>query len=405
MIMDRCERVQVTGPLAGVAAGFQRSLAEQGYSLYSANAQLLLMAHVSRWLAGRMLDGVDLTEARAQEFLRARRADGYAHPVSMRGMRPLLEYLRAAGVTPMPDPLDVATPVDVLIEHYRIYLIEERGLSTSSTVRHYCTVARAFLAHRSITAEVELMGLTTADVTDFVLWQSRRCSVGYAKAITTRLRCLLRFLHVEGLTSSALAAAVPSVAGWRLTGLPETISASDVSRLLDSCDRHRTVGRRDFAILKVLARLGLRTSEVAALQLEDIDWRISEVTVRGKGNREDRLPLPHDVGEAIAGWLRHGRPRCASRAVFTRVLAPHRGLSGRGVSTVVRQACGRAGLPLMGAHRLRHCVATQLLSAGANLVEIGQVLRHHSLTSTSIYAKVDRRTLSAVVQPWPGGAA
>ena len=403
--MDRCERVQVTRPLAEVAAGFQRSLVEQGYSLYSANTHLLLMAHVSRWLACRVLDGVDLTEARAQEFLRARRAEGYAHPVSMHGMRPLLEYLRAAGVVPMPEPLDVASPVDVLIERYRIYLVEERGLSASSTVRHYCAVARAFLAHRSITAEVELMGLTTADVTDFVLWQSRRCAVGYAKAITTRLRCLLRFLHVEGLIPSALAPAVPSVASWRLTGLPEAISTSDVSLLLDGCDRRRAVGCRDFAILKVLARLGLRTGEVAALQLEDIDWRISELTVRGKGNREDRLPLPHDVGEAIAGWLRHGRPRCASRAVFTRVLAPHRGLSNRGVSTVVRQACGRAGLPPVGAHRLRHCVATQLLGAGANLVEIGQVLRHHSLTSTSIYAKVDRRALSAVVQPWPGGAA
>jgi integrase len=248
------------------------------------------------------------------------------------------------------------------------------------------------------------MGLTAADVTEFVLWQSRRCAVGYAKAITTRLRCLLRFLHVEGLTPNTLAAAVPSVAGWRLTGLPEAISASDVARLLRSCDRRRAIGRRDFAILKALARLGLRAGEVAALQLEDIDWRVGEVTVRGKGNREDRLPLPHDVGEAIAGWLRYGRPRCACRALFTRVLAPHRGLSSRGVSTVVRQACGRAGLPPVGAHRLRHCVATQMLGAGANLAEVGQVLRHHSLTATSIYAKVDRRALSAVVQPWPVGA-
>jgi integrase/recombinase XerD len=363
------------------------------------------MAHVSRWLGERRLAGVDLTEDRAQEFLRARRNEGYAHPVSMRGMRPLLEHLRNAGIAPMPGRLGAATPVDVLIERYRIYLIEERGLSASSSIRQYCSVARAFLDHRSVTAEADLMGLSTADVTDFVLWQSRRCAVGYAKAVTTRLRCLLRFLHVEGLTPTALAAAVPAVAGWRLTGLPEPISASDVSRLLRSCDHRRAVGRRDFAIVTVLARLALRAGEVAALQLDDIDWRTGEVTVRGKGNREDRLPLPHDVGEAVAGWLRHGRPRCACRAVFTRVLAPHRGLSSRGVSTVVRQACRRAGLPPVGAHRLRHGVATQMLTAGANLAAVGQVLRHHSTTATSIYAKVDRRALSAVVQPWPGGAA
>lgn len=403
--MGRCSRVRVIGPLVPYVAGFRRSLAEQGYTPYSIYDQLLLMAHVSRWLVGEGLDGIDLTVAQVGQFLRVRRAEGYAQPVSMRGMLPLLDYLRGLGVVPGPEPDVADTPVGALLERYRLYLVEERGLSMSSSVRHYLDVARAFLVHRSITEEVDLAGLTSADVTEFVLSESRRRTVGHAKSITSRLRSLLRFLHVEGLTTSALDTSVPSVAGWRLTVLPQAIDATDVARLLTSCDRRRRIGRRDFAILTVLARLGLRAGEVAALRLDDIDWRNGEVTVHGKGNREDLLPLPQDVGQAIVCWLQRGRPRCACPAVFTRMLAPHRALSDRAVSGVVRQACERVGLQPVGAHRLRHWVATQTLRAGGNLVEVGQLLRHHSLTATAVYAKVDRRALSAVVQPWPGGAA
>jgi integrase/recombinase XerD len=404
MIMARTVDVQVTGPLAQYAAGYQNYLVEQGYASYTVTVQLRLMAHVSGWLARRGLAGVDLSAARAELFLRARRGEGYAHPVSMRGMRPLLDYLRGLGVAPMPKPPITATPVEVLVERYRAYLVAQRGLSRSS-MRHYLGVARGFLAYRSIGHEVDLAGLTAADVTGYVLAQSRRWTAGYAKSTTTRLRSLLRFLHVEGLTPEALAAAVPSVACRRLTTLPAVVDPSAVARLLTSCDRRRAAGRRDFAILTVLARLGLRAAEVAALRLGDIDWRAGEVTVRGKGNREDRLPLPHDVGEAIVGWLQPGRPQCSCPEVFTRVLAPHRALSDRGVSTVVRQACARAGLPSMGAHRLRHFAATETLRAGGDLAEVGQLLRHRSPTATSIYAKVDRGALTAVVRPWPAGAA
>jgi integrase len=176
-------------------------------------------------------------------------------------------------------------------------------------------------------------------------------------------------------------------------------------RLLKSCDRRTSVGRRDFAILMVLSRLGLRAGEVAGLHLRDIDWRQGDVVVRGKANREDRLPLPGDVGEAIVGWLRRGRPRGECQAVFTRVRAPHRELSSGGISAIVWHACERAGLPRVGAHRLRHTAATEMLRAGGSLAEVGQVLRHRSQDTTSIYAKVDRRSLIAVVRPWPGGVA
>jgi site-specific recombinase XerD len=292
--------------------------------------------------------------------------------------------------------------VDVVLGRYRRYLVEERGLSESSTVPHYLDVARIFLGHRSISDPADLARLS-AEATDFMSAESRRRSAGYTKCIATRLRCLLRYLHVEGLIPNTLTAAVPSVASWQLTAVPQAISPADVTRLLKSCDRRRAIGRRDFAILKVLVRLGLRAGEVAGLRLDDIDWRLGDVTVHGKGNREDLLPLPHDVGDAIVGWLQRGRPRCASAVVFTRVLAPHRALSARGVSGVVRQACQRAGLPPVGSHRLRHTVATGTLRAGGDLGEVGQLLRQHSGAAASIYAKVDRLALSAVVQPWPGG--
>jgi len=390
--------------LAPHVASFRWFLIEQGYSSYSVTEKVRLMAQLSCWLEGWELDCADVTAARLEQFLCARRAEGYARPVSSRGMVVLLEYLRGLGVAPPPQPASVATPVEVLIERYRKHLVEERRLSPSS-IRRYLDVAGAFLTHQAITTEEDVAGLTTAHITAYVLSVSRRHNGGSAKTVATRLRSLLGFLHVEGLTPNGLSSAVPSVAGWRLTGLPEPVSSSDVVRLLKSCDRRSTVGRRDFAIITILARLGLRAGEVAALRLEDIDWRKGEVTVHGKGNREDRLPLPHDVGEAVAGWLRRGRPRCSCPAVFTRVLAPHRALSDRAVSTVVRQACGRAGLPPAGSHRLRHYAATEILRAGGNLAEVGQVLRHVSMAATSIYAKVDRHALAAVVQPWPGAQA
>jgi integrase len=362
------------------------------------------MVHLSRWLAEQHLTAGDLTTGCVRRFLRFRQAQGHTHPASMDGMTPLVDYLVSVGAAPAAEP-QAAGPMDALSAQYRRYLLQERGLSPQSSVPHYAGVARRFLAHVPAGTPGELRGLTAAAVTGFVLSVHRRRSVGEAKAVSTRLRSFLRYLEIEGLIPPGLLAAVPSIAGWELTGLPRAVSAADVGRLLGSCDRGRPAGRRDFAILTVLARLGLRAGEVAALRLGDIDWRAGELVVHGKAGRQDRLPLMQEVGEAVAGWLQDGRPRCASVAVFTRVLAPHRGLSDRAVSGVVRQACVRAGLPSMGSHRLRHTVATQTLRAGGTLTEVGQLLRHRSLAATSLYAKVDRGALAAVARPWPGGVA
>ena len=396
---------RVAGPLAAFAAGFAEDLVVRGYRPGPAADQLRLVADVSWWLAEQGLGAGDLTVAAAERFAAERRASGRSRLRSTRALRPLLAYLRGLGVAPPAVAAAPSTPAEALVERYSAYLLERRGLERSS-VRNYVGVARVFLSWREAAmGTLALAELDGAAVSEFVLRESRRSSVGSAKCMVTRLRALLRFLHLEGEVERELACAVPSVASWRLASLVKALDARSVARLLACCDRRTRVGRRDYAILALLSRLGLRAGEVAALRLADVDWRAGEVLIRGKGSREERLPLPADVGEALAGWLWRGRPRCELVFVFTRLRAPRGGLSAGAVSQIVRRACQRAGLPLVGAHRLRHTAATEMLRAGGSLTEVGQVLRHRGRDVTSIYAKVDRLALAAVVAPWPGAAA
>jgi integrase/recombinase XerD len=400
-------QVRVSGPLAPFAGGFSGELARLGYTSLSARLQLQLMAHLSRWLAGERLDAVALTPAVVERFLAARRAAGYGNHRTARGLAPLLGYLRAAGAAPPSAPAVASTPVDALLERYRRYLLVERGLS-AGTVRGYVDVVRPFLAGRASAEGLDLELLTAAGVTAYVVAACRepRGRGGSAKLMVTGLRSLLGFLHVDGILEESLTGAVPAVAGWRLAGLPRALEPGQVRLLLASCDRRTARGRRDFAILTLLARLGLRRGEVACLRLGQIDWRAGELVIDGKGNRRERLPLPADVGEAVAAYLRRGRPRRAEgRSVFVRVKAPHRPLTPGGVTNVVIAAGRRAGLGDITAHRLRHSVATELLQAGAPLEEIGQLLRHRRPLTTAIYAKVDREALRSLARPWPGGAA
>ncbi|MGI8413752.1 MAG: tyrosine-type recombinase/integrase [Solirubrobacteraceae bacterium] len=247
--------------------------------------------------------------------------------------------------------------------------------------------------------------LSAADVTRFVVRECATRRGSAARNLAAGLRAFLRFLQLEGVTELRLVSAVPSVAARRGAVVPEGISHPDVARLLESCDRERTVGRRDYAILTVLVRLGLRASEVAEMRLDDIDWRAGEVVVHGKGRRDERLPLPHDVGEAIADYLRHRRAAANDRSVFLRKFAPWQALTATGVTSVVYHACDRAGLARIGAHRLRHTAASEMLRAGGSLGEIAQVLRHQSMSTSAIYAKVDHGRLSTLARPWPGDAA
>lgn len=395
----------MAGPLAVFAPGFRAELVRQGYRPGSVDAQLQLVASASWWLDARGLAAGDLTEVRVVEFMEDRRELGRARLCSPRAMRPLVGYLRGLRVVAAMEPAVPLTSGEMLVERYSAYLRDRRGLSPS-TVRNYVGVARAFLLWRETAAgSLALADLDGAVVLEFVLGESRRCSVGSAKCMVTRLRALLRFMFLEGEIEHALADVVPSVASWRMAGLVKALDARSVARLLGSCDRRTRVGRRDFAIITLLSRLGLRAGEAAALQLRDVDWRAGELLIRGKGSRHERLPLPVDVGEALTGWLSRGRPRCESVFLFTRLRAPHVGLSAGAVSQIVRRCCQRAGLPVVGAHRLRHTAATEMLRAGGGLTEVGRVLRHRSRDVTSIYAKVDRLALVAVVAPWPGAVA
>jgi integrase/recombinase XerD len=396
---DVVSRVRVSGPLAGHAGGFAGFLAEAGYTPLSARNQLGVLAHLSRWMEGRGLCPGDLTGGRLGDFLAARREAGYTCWLSERGLAPLTEFLLGLGVVPGPEPAPAVSGADVLLGRYRDYLAAERGLA-AGTIGHYLDQAAGFLAGRENT----LGALGAAEVSGFVAAECRRRSIGSAKMLVTALRSLLRFLAAEGLAVPGLDDAVPAVAGWRGGGLPRALPDGQVAALLASCDRGTVTGRRDFAVLTLLARLGLRACEVSALELGDIDWRAGTVTVRGKGRRDEQLPLPSDAGEALAAYLRGGRPAGGgSRRVFLLSRARGGGMPPSAVKSVVRRACLRAGLPEAGAHRLRHSAATGMLRAGAPLAEIGQVLRHRSMSTTAIYAKVDHGALAQLAMPWPGG--
>jgi site-specific recombinase XerD len=402
--MVKVLRSIVRGPLERHIVGFAEELLRQGYSRSAASQHVCFIAHLDRWMQAEGVGLESLSGSAIERYLAQRRAAGYVEYRSVKALRPLLEYLAPLGVLPIPQEVP-PDPVAELLGRYRAWLLVERGV-TSGTARGYVDCVRPFLATRARGDALEFTGLTAAEVTAFVLASCPGRAVGAAKLIVCALRSLLRWLHLTGAVEVSLAAAVPSVAGWRLSGLPKGLEPGQLRRLLAGCDRRTPTGQRDYAILLLLARLGLRAGEVARLGLDDIDWRRGDIVVLGKGNRAERLPLPADVGAAIAAYLRHGRPvTAAGRSVFLRVHAPHRELTTSGVTMVVFDAAQRAGLPKMHAHRLRHTAATAMLQAGSPLAEVGQVLRHRSALTTAIYAKVDQDALAVLARPWPDGAS
>lgn len=347
----------------------------------------------------------DFTSERVAEFLESRRRRGKPYVLSSLGIAPELGYLRELGLVAAAERALPAGPEAALRKRYRAHLTVEKGMAAEGIAR-YEKIAVLFLSSLTGGGErVEWASLSAAGLTRFVVRECATRRGSAARNLAAGLRAFLRFLQLEGVTALRLASAVPSVAGQRGAAVPEGISPRDVARLLASCDRERTVGRRDFAILIVLVRLGLRASEVAGMRLDDIDWRAGEIVVHGKGRRDERLPLPHEVGQAIVDYLRHGRAPGCDRSVFLRTLAPWQALSPTGVTTVVYRACDRAGLARIGAHRLRHTAASEMLRAGAPLSEIAQVLRHQSMSTSAIYAKVDHGRLGTLARPWSGGAA
>lgn len=398
--MDRASRVRVAGPLAPYASEFRDGLLELRYTPASAATHVLLMSQLSRWLEA---EGVALTMFTAQvleRFLNDNHALGHRFPKSSRGAQPLITFLRSKGVVLDP-PTVVPTPTEQVLARFGHYLVSERGLA-GGTIDNNLHAARVFLDSLGPALSAHLDQLDASRVQRFIVAESGRRSVASAKCMVTGLRSLLRFLHVEGVTATSLAGAVPTVSGWTGTWLPRGADPQSVRRLVASCDRTCGQGRRDYAVLMVLTRLGVRVGEVAALELDDVDWLNGELLIRGKARRVERLPLPPDVGEALADYVRLGRPTSEDRALFLRALAPRRGLTRGGLIMIVKASCARAGMAPIAAHRLRHTVASELLRAGAGLPEIGQLLRHRSMASTAIYAKVDIEGLRGLARPWPG---
>jgi integrase/recombinase XerD len=312
--MSEVPRVRLSGPLERYAVGFGSELLRRGYSRFTTTLHLQLLANLSRWLEAEGRDAGDMTPDLLERFASARRAVGYRHQRSTRALAPLLGYLRELGAAPPPAVVSPGSPLGELLERYRRHLVVERGLH-SSTVSDRVREARCFLAAQVGGGELELGHLSSADVNRYVLGETQRSSRGHAKGLVCALRSLLRFLAIEGRVDGSLAEAVPSVAHWRLSGLPKALEPEQLERMLGCCDRATVAGRRDFAVLMLLGRLGLRVGEVAALELDDVDWRSGEIIVRGKGRPRDRLPLAAEVGEAVAAYLCDGRPDCVEAGV------------------------------------------------------------------------------------------
>lgn len=394
---------RVVGPLEPYASGFADELTRLGYTVFAARSQFGLVAHLSRWLAEQALAVESLTLPVVEEFLVVRRTAGYAQFRSPKALAALLAYLQRIGASPPPTRVVAAGLVDVLLERYRTYLLVERALDVRSA-RGYIDLVRPFIVSCVLGDGVDREHVTAGVISSFMVAESRRVASKTVQRLATALRSLLRFWHLDGVLDVPLDHVVPKVRA-RQSGLPRALPPVQVAALLRSCEQAGRAGVRDYAILTLLSRLGLRSGEVAGLRLDDLDWRRGEITVRGKGNRRDLLPLPVDVGDAVVAYLQTGRPATAlDRSLFIRVKAPHRGLTSGGVTQVVAAAGSRAGLGTIFAHRLRHSAATSMLAAGAPLAEIGQVLRHRRPLTTAIYAKVDTEALRLLARPWPGAS-
>lgn len=395
------------GPLANHLGSFTEWVSEQGYAPRSVWQRVHLAACFSSWLGKEGIRLGGISSEHPAQYLRYRTRRVRPTRSDVAALRHLLDFLRHERLVPAAKkPSWRITPVERCLHEYERYLRQERALA-NATIPNYLRFIRSFLSHRCfIKGGVRLGRLRPHDIVNFVEREAPHLSRKRAKLLTTALRSFLQYARYRGQIRLDLVAAVPTVANWSMTSIPRAIPPAQVAQLLASIDRHSAIGQRDYAILLLLARLGLRSSEVLRLELDDIDWQAGRFSVRGKGSKRTELPLLNEVGKAITEYLRYGRPASESRRVFLRGKAPIRGLLGQSaICSLVRNALKRAGIsaPTNGAHQFRHALATQLLRHGASLTEIGELLGHRRTQTTEIYAKVDLDALRILALPWPGG--
>jgi site-specific recombinase XerD len=389
------------GPLL---EGFAQKLCQAGYAKQSAREHILAAEHFIYWTDRKAVAITTLNDSTIDGFgrhLGRCRSPRYGHTRRINrqnGARLFLGYLRDTGVVTSP-VVEQMTQEPVLLTEFHQWMHQQRGTS-GGTLQNYSRPIRDLLKTVGDPSSFDALKLR-----QFVLQRSKQSGWGRAKVCTTGVRMFLRFLIAEGKCAVGLDAAIPALAHWRLSSLPRYLQPEEVERVIASCDRATPVGRRDRAILLLLARTGFRAGDVVGLGLGDIDWEQAWIDVSGKGRRQTRLPMTQEVGDAIAAYVQDGRPATVTDTLFVRSHAPFRALSCHcAVSSIVARAIRRAGVtcPSRGAaHVLRHSVATSMLRQGASLQEIAVILRHRSIQTTEIYAKVDVTCLRGIAQPWP----
>lgn len=394
-----------TGPHGSCVELYASRLVKVGLSRQGTWRSLNLVGDLMSSLARIGSTPTELNERMVEEYLRYRSRKQCIQAGDRAALKRLLSVLREAGVI-APAAQPPPTPHEQIFELFSHHLREERGLAPKSIV-HHLPFVRLFLREVCPGGVSDLSRISQADVTRYIERHARDQSAASGKSMCWALRSFLRYLHHKGLNSRPLAGCVPSIRRWKHAGLPTYLSEEQVQTVLDGCDRATALGRRDYAILMMLAKLGMRAGEVATLTLDDIDWRSGEMLIRAKGRQRARMPIPPDVGAAVVAYLRDGRPKSSCRRLFLRMSAPQVGFaSGCTITMIAKAALDRAGIhgyAHQGAHLFRHSLATQLLRSGATLSQIGQLLRHESHDTTRIYAKVDIGALRTLSLPWPGG--
>ena len=394
------------GPLSEHLDAYAAAVAEQGYAHQSIGRQIVAIADFSRWLKQKHIEIHALEHQVVDRFLRFRRRQQRVARGDAKALDRMLSMLRRKGIVKAWQPPVVLHACSKIAAAFHCYLSQKLGRSPS-TAKNYVPFIDQFLMERFQNKTPDLASLSAPDVTGFVIRHAHQLSPVRAGIMVTALRSFFRYLLHHGTIATDLAACVPAVPNWSLSTLPRFLPAGAVEKLLKRCDRKSAVGRRNHAILLLLARLGVRAGEVVRLSLDDIDWASGQITIHGKGGRSAQLPLPAEVGTALAAYLRRDRPTSASRRVFVRHRAPLTGFANPStLSSIVRRALKRAGVESahMGAHVLRHSLATSMLRQGGSLDEIGELLRHQSPNTTAIYAKVDVAALHTLALPWPGGS-
>lgn len=390
------------GPIAPYLAPFSDFLVKQGYSYATGQRYVREIGHLSRWLDRKEVSIAELSEEIIRTYLCFRYRN---NPLQVKKWpyRHLFNYLQQTGIVGIQKPVE--THLSQCLDRYQDHMVRNQGLE-KETIRVRIRVARNFLSLQFGENSLELSGLLPRHIEQYVLNRSYHCNTTTLKTEASALRCFLRFLQFCGNISMHLVDSVPTVPSWRHTTIPEFLTTDEINRLIQNCECETPQGQRDIAILLLLIQLGLRAIEICRLTLDDIDWDAGFINILGKNGKRDRLPLLHDVGEAISNYLCHRRPQCSTRYVFVRAIAPFEPFSSSSsVANVVRNALRRANLnpARKGSHLLRRSLATMMLQEGASLTEIGQILRHQKADTTAIYAKVDLGRLRPIARPWPEG--